>query len=288
MQAPSPGNPAQPPASSRRLGRWWWVVGLAIAIAVVVVLAPLASSDPDGLERVAEDNGFIAQAENFIAGLLGDYAIPGVDDSAVSTILAGLLGLAILVGVVVLLGRLLARRRGVGAPGPGARPLRRGRQPVPPRRRPDQVRPGDRGDPVRSACSRSGRSSRSCVVWLVLVACSATAGLGPFRLARAAVVALPFTLAAFPLIFTVEGQTIATIDLGPARPDDLRRGPAAVPDDRDRVAGCRSRSRCCSRSRRPSTTWSTRCASCACRGSWWRSSRSCTATSRSSATRRRA
>jgi cobalt/nickel transport system permease protein len=53
------------------------------------------------------------------------------------------------------------------------------------------------------------------VIWLVLVACSATAGLGPFRLSRAAVIALPFTLAAFPLIFTVQEQIIATVTLGP-------------------------------------------------------------------------
>lgn len=53
------------------------------------------------------------------------------------------------------------------------------------------------------------------VIWLVLVACSATAGLGPFRLSRSAVVALPFALAAFPLIFTVQEQIIGTIDVGP-------------------------------------------------------------------------
>jgi hypothetical protein len=29
--------------------RLWWVAGLAIAILVVVMLAPLASGDPDGL-----------------------------------------------------------------------------------------------------------------------------------------------------------------------------------------------------------------------------------------------
>ncbi len=51
--------------------------------------------------------------------------------------------------------------------------------------------------------------------WLVLIACSATAGLGPFRLSRAAVVALPFTLAALPLIFTVHEQVIADLVLGP-------------------------------------------------------------------------
>ena len=53
------------------------------------------------------------------------------------------------------------------------------------------------------------------VVWLVLVACSATAGLGPFRLSRSALIALPFTLAAFPLIFTVQEQVIATVSIGP-------------------------------------------------------------------------
>ena len=53
------------------------------------------------------------------------------------------------------------------------------------------------------------------VIWLVLVACSATAGLGPFRLARSAVVALPFALAALPLIFTVQEQIIATVAIGP-------------------------------------------------------------------------
>ena len=95
-----------------RLGRRWWIAGLALAALVVIVLAPLASGDPDGLERVAEDQGFIAQAQNVAGGILGDYAIPGVSDPAVSTILSGLLGLAILVAVVVLLGRVLARRRG--------------------------------------------------------------------------------------------------------------------------------------------------------------------------------
>lgn len=53
------------------------------------------------------------------------------------------------------------------------------------------------------------------IIWLVLVACSATAGLGPFRLSRSAFIALPFALAAFPLIFTVQQEIIATITLGP-------------------------------------------------------------------------
>ncbi len=96
--------------TSRRTGGRWWIGGLAAAALVVVVLAPLASSDPDGLERVAEDQGFIGLATNFISGLLGDYSIPGVDNQALSTVLAGLLGVAIVVVLAVAAGRLLARR----------------------------------------------------------------------------------------------------------------------------------------------------------------------------------
>lgn len=94
-----------------RLGRWWWVAGVAVAALVVVVFAPLASSDPDGLERVAEDQGFIDRASNFFSGILSGYAIPGISDPAVSTIVSGLIGVTIVLVVMLVLGRVLARRR---------------------------------------------------------------------------------------------------------------------------------------------------------------------------------
>jgi ABC-type Fe3+ transport system permease subunit len=108
---PGAAPAASPVTTKGRLGRWWWIAGVAIAALVVIVLAPLASSDPDGLERVAEDVGFIDQAENMFSGVLGDYAIPGIDDPAVSTVLSGLLGLAIVLLVMFVIGRVLARRR---------------------------------------------------------------------------------------------------------------------------------------------------------------------------------
>ena len=111
--APDPaGSPAPVPTPPRsRIGRWWWAIGIAIAALVVVVLAPLASSDPDGLERVAEDQGFLERAQNLFSGLLGDYSIPGVDNEWLSTVLAGLLGVLIVVAIVLILGRVVARRR---------------------------------------------------------------------------------------------------------------------------------------------------------------------------------
>jgi hypothetical protein len=94
----------------RGIGRYWWLVGLAIAAIIVIVLAPLASPDPDGLERVAEDHGFLQSARDAIHSIIPDYTVPGVDGN-LSTILAGLIGVAIVFLVMVVLGRLLARRR---------------------------------------------------------------------------------------------------------------------------------------------------------------------------------
>jgi hypothetical protein len=106
-----PAPTATPKPARGRVGRWWWVAGIAIATFVVVIAAFLASPDPDGLERVAEDHGFIGQATNFVSGLFSGYEIPGISDPRLSTILSGLLGVAIVLGIMFLLGRVLARRR---------------------------------------------------------------------------------------------------------------------------------------------------------------------------------
>jgi hypothetical protein len=100
-------------ASGRRRS-WWWIVGLAIAALVVVILAPLASPDPDGLERVAGDLGFLERARDALYSIIPDYTVPGIDGN-LSTILAGLVGIAIVFAVMMVLGRVLARRRQEGS-----------------------------------------------------------------------------------------------------------------------------------------------------------------------------
>ncbi len=64
-------------AGRGRLGRWWWAVGLAIAAVVVVILAPLASSDPDGLERVAEDSRLHRAGAELLLGSAQRLRDPG-------------------------------------------------------------------------------------------------------------------------------------------------------------------------------------------------------------------
>ncbi len=90
--------------------RYWWIAGLLVAAAVVIVLAPLASSDPDGLERVAIDSGFAGQGQAAAFELLPDYSVPLLGDGPLSLIVAGLVGVALVFGVMWLLGRVLSRR----------------------------------------------------------------------------------------------------------------------------------------------------------------------------------
>lgn len=94
------------------LRRHWWIVGLAIAALVVVVLAPRASSDPDGLEAVAGQQGFLESAQDAVFSIIPDYSVPGIESSELSTIVAGLIGVALVFVLMIGLGRLLKRRRG--------------------------------------------------------------------------------------------------------------------------------------------------------------------------------
>lgn len=94
---------------NRRLPARWWLVGLAVAALVVVIAALLASGDPDGLERVAIDQGFSQAAEEAPFSIIPDYTVPGIGGS-LSTIVAGLIGVVVVFVVLWLVGRALARR----------------------------------------------------------------------------------------------------------------------------------------------------------------------------------
>ena len=87
----------------------WWLIALLFCLAVAS-LSPLASSSPDGLERVAEDKGFISLAQEAPFQIIADYVFPGIENEAIATILAGLIGTLILFGVAYGLAWLLKSR----------------------------------------------------------------------------------------------------------------------------------------------------------------------------------
>jgi len=108
----SPPVPSDSPEAAPKslLARYWWVVGLAIAGVIAALAAAFASGDPDGLDWVSQEQGFEEAGQEPGFEILPDYTIPGIDGT-VSTIIAGIVGIAIIFLVVFLLGRLLARRR---------------------------------------------------------------------------------------------------------------------------------------------------------------------------------
>ena len=87
----------------------WWLIGLALAL-LVAILSPLASAHPDGLERVAEDKGFIEEVRDPWYEVIPDYVLPGVSNEAVATILAGIIGTVLMFGLAFGLGKLVAKR----------------------------------------------------------------------------------------------------------------------------------------------------------------------------------
>jgi len=89
--------------------KYWWLAGLLIALAVTL-FSPLASPHPDGLERIAEDEGFIDRAEEAPYEIIPDYVFPGIGNESAATIVAGLVGTLGVFGLSYGLARLLSSK----------------------------------------------------------------------------------------------------------------------------------------------------------------------------------
>ncbi len=79
-----------------------WVVGMVFTV-ILLVFSPLASSKPDGLEWVAEKLGFLIMAQDASYHIIPDYVLPGIQNEALATIFAGVIGVLIVIAVVMLL-----------------------------------------------------------------------------------------------------------------------------------------------------------------------------------------
>lgn len=92
--------------------RTFLISGFIASLFLAGVVSFYASSHPDGLEKVAEDIGFIETAkENTNAdSLLADYGVKGVDNERLSVGAAGVIGV-IATGVVSTGLFMLVRRK---------------------------------------------------------------------------------------------------------------------------------------------------------------------------------
>ncbi len=91
-------------------GRGWIVAGIVFSL-LAVFLSPLASANPDGLERVAGDLGFLEKNASPAFEILPDYALPILGETAFSTVFAGVIGALVLLGILILIGRNLRKNQ---------------------------------------------------------------------------------------------------------------------------------------------------------------------------------
>lgn len=110
VDAPAPLTPV---VAARTPHRGLWIGGLAVSLLLAGFVSFYASSDPDGLEKVAHDQGIDRTAEEHAAAgsPLAGYGVRDVEDARLSGGLAGVIG----VGVTVVAGsgvfRAVRRRR---------------------------------------------------------------------------------------------------------------------------------------------------------------------------------
>ena len=92
------------------MNKKWWLIAFAFCL-LLATISPLASSSPDGLEKVAEDKGFIDTARGAPFEIVADYVFPGIENEALATILAGWLGTIMLFGTAYGLAWLIKSRK---------------------------------------------------------------------------------------------------------------------------------------------------------------------------------
>jgi cobalt/nickel transport system permease protein len=98
------------PTAEKTRGTTGILVAGSVLTVALAVLSPLASSHPDGLEWVAEQKGFLDTARDALFNIIPDYVVPGVSSEALATILAGIIGAALVFGVAYLTARSRKRQ----------------------------------------------------------------------------------------------------------------------------------------------------------------------------------
>lgn len=95
-------------SASAQGSRGWIFAGVAISLAVVL-LSPMASLHPDGLNRVAENLGFLNSAQSN-SGPFAGYSVPFIENASMAKIAAGAIGAVVVLALSILAGRSLQKK----------------------------------------------------------------------------------------------------------------------------------------------------------------------------------
>jgi cobalt/nickel transport system permease protein len=84
----------------------------AAGVGLILLLAPWASSAPDGLEFAADRLGFASREHPLLPSPVPDYTVAGLESEAASTLVAGVLGTLVCLGIAVAIARWWQRNAG--------------------------------------------------------------------------------------------------------------------------------------------------------------------------------
>jgi cobalt/nickel transport protein len=96
-----------------KLKNKFFALGVFVTLVLAGVVSYYASGDPDGLEKVAEEKGFLADATDHGLGdsPLADYGVSGIADDRLSVALAGIIGVFLMLALSTLMFKFLAKRK---------------------------------------------------------------------------------------------------------------------------------------------------------------------------------
>jgi cobalt/nickel transport system permease protein len=86
-------------------------LGIGVAVFLVWFVLPFASSQPDGLEKVASEKGFQQSITELFHSVLPNYALPGVSNSWLASTIAALAGIGVILTVALIIRRLVRAKK---------------------------------------------------------------------------------------------------------------------------------------------------------------------------------
>ena len=88
------------------------LAGLAIIIAVFILIMPFASQEPDGFDHAAEQltGGQVEESEALLSAPFDGYSVEGMEEQAVGSWIAGTVGILTVFLLSLGLGMILRKR----------------------------------------------------------------------------------------------------------------------------------------------------------------------------------